>query len=624
MSKVLWKSLLLSPVGLAATVAVSASTMAAEIQAETEVAQADALTEFSQVGAIFTAQPAVESSTPRSHTPVEETSVSLIQPSKASSNLDRADSLLAQQMPDASDTNSDSSNTLEQINRYSNSINETSSDALDQVTNVSQLRDVSPGDWAFEALRSLVERYGCIAGYPDGTYRGNRAMTRYEFAAGLNACLQQIERLITGQEEAVTREDFETLQRLVQEFEAELTTLGTRVDNLEGRVAFLEDHQFSTTTKLNGEVIFAAAGALGDETARRFPGDPATGQDIADNITFSDRVRLNFDTSFTGQDRLRIRLEAGNVPRLDAANVTNTDMARLGFDASNGNDIQINDLTYRFPLGNNIRVWIGANGFDFNDMADIHNPILESSGTGALSRFNRRNPFVFRNGGEQGLGFNLEFSDALGLDVGYFTGEGESPLAKDGIFNGDYTAIAQLNLELSETIGLGFAYGYSYYPGEDVNLSGSTGSRIARNPFDGAATSTHRFGIQGSWRLTPNINVAGWGGLLLASGESSDSNGVDREDDDATLWTWSANVSFLNLGKEGASLSIAGGMPPRAGRVDGGPDDSDTSYLVEALYKFPLNENILITPGAYVIFNPNHNDDNDTIYVGVIRTTFSF
>ncbi len=233
MPKVLWKSVLLTPVALAATVAVSASTMAAEIQARTEVAQDEAPTEFSQVRAILSAnsrqtsaskaevppkhlpepiavaivEPAVESLGLRSQTPVEVTSVSLTQPSQASSSLERADSLLAQQMPDAGDTNSDSSNTLEQINRYSNSINESSSDALDQVTNVSQLRDVSPGDWAFEALRSLVERYGCIAGYPDGTYRGNRAMTRYEFAAGLNACLQQIERLITGQEEAVTRED---------------------------------------------------------------------------------------------------------------------------------------------------------------------------------------------------------------------------------------------------------------------------------------------------------------------------------------------------------------------------------------------------------------------------------
>ncbi|HEY9301337.1 MAG TPA: iron uptake porin, partial [Phormidium sp.] len=60
-------------------------------------------------------------------------------------------------------------------------------DAIEQVTSVSQLSDVQPTDWAFQALQSLVERYGCIEGYPDRTYRGNRAITRYEFAAGLNA-----------------------------------------------------------------------------------------------------------------------------------------------------------------------------------------------------------------------------------------------------------------------------------------------------------------------------------------------------------------------------------------------------------------------------------------------------
>src|SRR5690242_14534259 len=41
-----------------------------------------------------------------------------------------------------------------------------------QITSVSQLSDVQPTDWAFVALQSLVERYGCIAGYPDNTYRG--------------------------------------------------------------------------------------------------------------------------------------------------------------------------------------------------------------------------------------------------------------------------------------------------------------------------------------------------------------------------------------------------------------------------------------------------------------------
>jgi hypothetical protein len=66
--------------------------------------------------------------------------------------------------------------TLTQANAYSV---EVANNSLDQVTSVSQLSDVQPTDWAFQALQSLVERYGCIAGYPDGTYRGNRAMTPY-------------------------------------------------------------------------------------------------------------------------------------------------------------------------------------------------------------------------------------------------------------------------------------------------------------------------------------------------------------------------------------------------------------------------------------------------------------
>jgi hypothetical protein len=65
---------------------------------------------------------------------------------------------------------------------------------LSQVTSISEFTDVAPDTWAFEALRNLVEEYGCIAGYPDRSYRGDRALTRYEFAAGMNACLQAFER----------------------------------------------------------------------------------------------------------------------------------------------------------------------------------------------------------------------------------------------------------------------------------------------------------------------------------------------------------------------------------------------------------------------------------------------
>lgn len=141
---------------------------------------------------------------------------------------------------------------------------------MDQVTSVTQLSDVQPTDWAFQALQSLVERYGCIAGYPDGTYKGNRAMTRFEFAAGLNACLDRITELIAAAtSNLVTREDLAVLQRLQEEFSAELAALRGRVDSLEARTSELEANQFSTTTKLNGEVLFWLSDTWGERAAGR-------------------------------------------------------------------------------------------------------------------------------------------------------------------------------------------------------------------------------------------------------------------------------------------------------------------------------------------------------------------
>ena len=107
--------------------------------------------------------------------------------------------------------------------------------AQEQVTSVTQFSDVYPTDWAYQALSNLVEQYGCVAGYPNGTFRGNRAMTRYEAAALLNACLDRI------------TEVTDELRRLIKEFETELAILRGRVDGLEARVGELEATQFSTT-----------------------------------------------------------------------------------------------------------------------------------------------------------------------------------------------------------------------------------------------------------------------------------------------------------------------------------------------------------------------------------------
>ena len=102
------------------------------------------------------------------------------------------------------------------------------------------------------------------------------------------------------------REDIDAIDRLTREFAAELATIGGRIDSLESRTALLEDNQFSTTTKLVGEAVFNLAGAFGDEKAN------GSGEDIEDEIIFNNRVRLNFDTSFTGKDLFKVRLDALN------------------------------------------------------------------------------------------------------------------------------------------------------------------------------------------------------------------------------------------------------------------------------------------------------------------------
>ena len=126
----------------------------------------------------------------------------------------------------------------------------------DQVTSVTQFSDVRPTDWAYQALSNLVERYGCVAGYPNGTFAGGQAMTRYEAAALLNACLDRV------------TEVTDELKRLQAEFAQELAVLRGRVDKLEAQVTTLEAQQFSTTTKLRGEANFVLGGVDNYQTAR--------------------------------------------------------------------------------------------------------------------------------------------------------------------------------------------------------------------------------------------------------------------------------------------------------------------------------------------------------------------
>ena len=186
------------------------------------------------------------------------------------------------------------------------------SDSADQVTSIGQFSDLRPTDWAYQALGNLIERYGCVAGYPNGSYKGGQVMTRFEAAALLNACLDRVTEIT------------DELKRLIKEFERELALLRGRVDGLEARVAELAATQFSTTTKLSGLATFVVGANAFSGTAintgansvnrapNQFTGKPRSSVALPNATTFNYDLQLTLDTSFTGKDLLRTNLRAGN------------------------------------------------------------------------------------------------------------------------------------------------------------------------------------------------------------------------------------------------------------------------------------------------------------------------
>jgi len=533
------------------------------------------------------------------------------------SNLIQARNVLIAQIPTAPSTvtTDPTSSTLQQINQHRQIPSTPKSIA--QVTSVSQLSDVKPTDWAFQALQSLVERYGCIAGYPNSSYRGNRALTRYEFAAGLNACLDRVNELIaTATADQVSKEDLATLQQLQSEFGSELATLRGRVDALEVNTAQLEANQFSTTTKLSGEAIFFLGGVFGNTTADT-DDNPDNNPDLNENIILGDRVRLVFDTSFSGKDRLRIRLQGRNITPFNN-NVTGTRMTRLSIDGDSRNNVEVDYIYYRFPAGKQTAVTVSAFNTELSDIIYTLNPLLEGSGNGSFSRFGRYSP-IYRAFGA-GATVAHKFNDNFNLTLGYMAPDSASPVSGNGFFNGNYSALAQLVYSPKKGIDFGIIYARSYFSETSqsgVNLTFTTGSTNATQPFGNVATSTDSVQLGTSIQLSQRVVLSGWAEYTFANSQVSDDN--------ADIFNFAVNLAFPDLGKRGNLGAIIFGIPPKVvNNSISANEDDNTSFHIEALYRYQITDNIAITPGVIVITNPEHNDNNDTIYVGGIRTTFKF
>ncbi len=558
----------------------------------------------------------------------------------------------------------ESANTFEKINSLDDS------DWMSQVTNVNQLRDVSPRDWAYEALRSLVEGYGCITGFPDQTYRGNQPLSRYEFAAGLSSCLDKIEQLTFS--EGVTQEDLEKMQRLSQEFEAELAIISERIDDLEARTNFLEENQFSTTTKLSGDIFFNLTGAgAGDNVsvetsslnapfALRRAGRDTNNNPLVSTVTNDPATTLsyyawiNLNSSFTGRDNLAVQLVAGNgispVNSFVSAGLFNTFgtpfLDQTGTSSGAGS-VEIRELFYDFPVGEKLRVVVGprinwyryfdnnrytfflTGASSFNAIGGtLVNPI--DRGSGAVATYKANDWLTFKLGY---LGENTEF-----LPAPFFNTSSDP---SKGLFSGTQTLTAEVDLAIADQANLRLIYTRgtldNNQPLFDTNgnltgfgVGGATGEPIygvADDGFGGTIgdAPSDTFAVNFDWAITERFGV--FGRYNYGSTDISPQN-TTRSSGEVNAQAFQGGVAFPDLGKEGALGTLSFVIPFDV--LDGeeflasGNGDGGTQYEFEATYFYPVNRNLAIVPAFYFIANPNNFESNPSIFVGNLRMQFRF
>jgi hypothetical protein len=460
-------------------------------------------------------------------------------------------------------------------------------ESQNQVTSVSQFSDVRPTDWAYQALSNLVERYGCVAGYPDGTFKGRQALTRYEAAALLNACLDRV------------TEVTDELKRLMAEFEKELAVLKGRVDGLEAKVNTLETQQFSTTTKLSGLATFVVGGVSNN---------PA-----GENVTFNYDLQLNLDTSFTGKDLLRTVLRAGNFDADRNAFGGGLSTLEIAFQEDSGpNALGIDKIFYQFPLGTSplagqFTATLGGR-VGQEDMLALW-PSAYPSDTILNALTLNGAPLAYNKNLGPGVGLWWQ-NNGWSVSANYVAANGAD--SSQGLFNSDSAATSTVQLGYGQE-NWGLAAIYSFIDG-GVGVPGAT--PFITREIEEEGVRSNAFGISGFWQPAES----GWIPSISAGyGINSSSRGDLR-----TSQSWMVGLQWSDVLAKGNSLGMGVGQPAFATATRNGADTEPGVWAWEWWYQWQLTDAISVTPALFYLNNPGGNEGGNDQFGALLKTSFHF
>jgi len=507
-----------------------------------------------------------------------------------------------------------------------------------QVTSVAQFSDVQPTDWAYQALSNLVERYGCVAGYPESTFKGKQALSRFEAAALLNACLDRV------------TEVTDELRRLQKEFSKELAVLKGRVSGLEAKVGKLEATQFSTTTKLQGDTYWSLGGlGFGGDNNGLPPtgnGSTATNGTAANSAanggtSFNYDLRLNLSTSFTGKDLLYTRLRSGNFAGSalggTAYSLATLDRAFPGSTATTLNNVfQLDRLYYRFPAGKEFTFVVGPRMRNTETLAisptyygDLE--LLDFFRShGAPGTYNRATgggaAVIWKQDVKKGKPF---FATSLSFVAP--NSNLSSTTTGGGIMNNN----SQSNLTFQAgyqaqqwKATFGWRYGQC---GQAANRSqdatqaaGATETcpTTFPNNFNNSTVDVNSFALGLAWTPKKNGTVvpsvsAGWGysafnqsGIVPPAFNSvgMSNAGVSSQlavGNIAATQSWSVALQWKDAFIKGNAAGMAVGQPSFVTSLRNGQTPQDGNYAWEWWYKFQVTDNISVSPALFYLSNPS-------------------
>jgi hypothetical protein len=502
----------------------------------------------------------------------------------------------------------------------------------EQVTSISQFSDVRPTDWAYQALSNLGDRYGCVAGYPKGTFKGGQAMTRFEAAALLNACLDRVS------------ETTSELKRLMKEFQKELAVLRGRMDGLEARVGELEANQFSTTTKLSGQATFvvganAFSGSAINTAANtvnrapnEFTGGPRTPVPLPNGTTFNYDLQLTLDSSFNGKDLLRTNLRAGNFGRSvfgGEPHALGLSTLEVAFEEDAGpNVLGLYKLFYQRPLGGGFTATAGPR-VGQEDMLALWPSVYPSDTILNVMTVNGAPAAYSKNlGAGAGLWWQ---SNAFSISANYVAANGDSgnPSVSSedgggglGNRNSGSTGSVQLGYQQEQW---GLAALWTYVQSATQFVPGTT-------PFTHSAIDHNSDAVTNAWGLNaywqplrsgwlPSLSL-GWGINTTTYGTPQPLGSL------STSQSWMVGLQWTDVFKKGNDFGFAVAQPVFAAALTDGVTPNDGNYVWEWWYKVQVTDNITVTPALIYLSRPLGQTtaigESFSQFGGLVKTTFRF